>query len=459
MTLYIICVVLHILAVVLWIGHMFFWSLIVGPITKRFEPKENREVVRDVSLRRGGLGWPCLVILIITGIYILSYRGVTISVIVSGAFFQTPYGYLISTKILLVFAMVAYQTFVGHRPAPKLVYANMLAALLIIALSIILVRFVTVGNTYWEFKYPEPFLESSHLNKRDTIQRLGTVKLVIISPDFEKIISKDAHLEQLATGCQFTEGPIWNDREGYLLFSDIPANKIYKWTAETGVSVFRSPSGKSNGLTLDASERLIAAEHQNRRVSRTEEDGKIVTLASHYKGKRLNSPNDVVVRSDGSVYFTDPSFGSTKARELDFQGVYRLSPDGKTLSLLLNDFDGPNGLAFSVDEKTLYVSDQNRKHVRAFDVREDGTLTNSRIFAQFYVENGGPDGIKVDLHDNVYITVPAGISVWDKEGKELGIILIREFVANMNWGDSDRKTLYITANTSLYRVRLNVPGP
>lgn len=263
--------------------------------------------------------------------------------------------------------------------------------------------------------------------------------------------------KRIAADLQFTEGPVWHP-DGYLLFSDIPANIIYKWVPADKLEKFHSPSGNSNGLTLDRQGRLIACEHGNRRVSRTEPDGTIVTLADKYQGKRLNSPNDVVVKSDGSIYFTDPPYGvQPDQRELDFQGVYRIAPDG-TLTLLADDFDKPNGLAFSPDEKVLYVADTDRKHIRAFDVKPDGTLANSRVFADLSDEKThGPDGMKVDVNGNLYVTSGV-VWVFDSKGKHLGNIITPEAPANCAFGDADNKTLFITARTSVYRVRLKVPG-
>ena len=201
-----------------------------------------------------------------------------------------------------------------------------------------------------------------------------------------ELVDADAVIKQLATGCQFTEGPLWHAAERFLLFSDIPANKMRRWDEYSGMTVFRDPSGKSNGLTYDKGGHLIACEHANRRVSRTTADGEVITIASHYEGKRLNSPNDVVVKSDGSIYFTDPPYGLSAAygveseKELDFQGVYRLSPNGDTLTLLVDDFDRPNGLCFSPDESILYINDTERMHVRAFDVQSDGTIAERSCF-------------------------------------------------------------------------------
>ncbi len=279
------------------------------------------------------------------------------------------------------------------------------------------------------------------------------------------VVDADAGIEQLATGCEFTEGPLWNADEKFLLFSDIPANTIQQWDAATGeMSVFRQPSGNSNGLTYDKQGCLIACEHTNRRVSRTTADGEVVTIASHYEGKRLNSPNDVVVKSDGSIYFTDPPYGLTStygveaAKELDFQGVYRLSPDGGTLTLLVDDFYRPNGLCFSPNEAILYIDDTERMHIRAFDVQADGTIANGRLFGVEEGENGKPDGMKVDVHGNVYLTGPGGIWVFAPDGTHLGVIHVPERAANLAWGGDDWTSLFITASTSLYRVQCKVAG-
>jgi len=275
--------------------------------------------------------------------------------------------------------------------------------------------------------------------------------------EFKRIVSEGVNVERLGTGFQFTEGPVWNVKGEYLLFSDLFAGRIMKWTAKNGISEFRAPSGDSNGLTLDRRGRLVACEHANRRVSRTEEDGTIVTIASHYKGKRLNSPNDVVVKSDGSVFFTDPPYGLSGGQELPFYGVYRLLPNGDRLDLLIDDAV-PNGLAFSPDECLLYIADTEMNHVRVFHITEEGKIKGGRIFAEISGERLAPDGIKVDSEGNVYTTGKGGVWVLNPEGRRLGIIPVPELPANLGWGDRDWKTLYVTARTSLYRVRLNIAG-
>lgn len=277
-----------------------------------------------------------------------------------------------------------------------------------------------------------------------------------------QLVPEGATAEQVATGFDFTEGPVWCG--DHLLFSDIPRNRIVRWRMlgeGPELTTFRSPSGNSNGLTLDRSGRLIACEHSTRRLTRTEIDGSITVLAERYEGRRLNSPNDAVVRSDGTIYFTDPPYGLanlTAWKELPFNGVYRLAPDSE-LVLLMDDFERPNGLAFSPDEAVLYVDDTARGHIRAFDVDSDSALSNGRVLIEMRSsEAGAPDGMKVDQRGNIYCTGPGGIWVIEPGGKCLGRIFLPELPANLAWGDSDWRTLYITARTSVYRLRLSVPG-
>ncbi|HMO58879.1 MAG TPA: SMP-30/gluconolactonase/LRE family protein [Roseiflexaceae bacterium] len=270
--------------------------------------------------------------------------------------------------------------------------------------------------------------------------------------------------EKIAGGFEFTEGPIWHP-DGFLLFSDIPAGRIYRLDPGADVAVWREPSGNSNGLTLDGSGRLIACEHGNRRVSRTEADGSIITLADRYNGRRLNRPNDVVSRSDGLIYFTDPPYGKNPGERMEpeeieqpHNGLYRIDLDG-TITLLAADFERPNGLAFSPDEQILYVDDSARRHVRAFDVASDGTLHNSRIIADLdHPQPGSPDGMKIDMQGHLYVTGATGVWVFEPDGTHLGVIVTPERPANCAWGDADRQTLYITARTSIYRIRTLIPG-
>ena len=264
----------------------------------------------------------------------------------------------------------------------------------------------------------------------------------------------NAPLEKSGGDFKFTEGPVWDASNNALLFSDIPANRIVRFK-DGKFTTFRETSNNSNGLTFDKQGRLIACEHGARRVTRTEADGTLTVLAARHEGKRLNSPNDAVVSKDGAIYFTDPPYGVKKEeRELDIQGVYRISPDGKVLTLVVKDFVMPNGLAFTPDEKVLYVNDTECGHIRAFDVAPDGTLSNSRVFAK----TPGADGMKVDTEGNVYCTCTTGVMVFDRTGKHLGTFTVAEQPANCAFGGDDWKTLYMTCRTGLYRVRLSVPG-
>ncbi len=277
-----------------------------------------------------------------------------------------------------------------------------------------------------------------------------------------QIVPPGAQLEQIATGFGFTEGPVW--RGDHLLFSDIPGNRILRYD-DTGagakITTFRSPSGSSNGQTLDRSGRLITCEHSTRRVTRTEKDDSISVLAERYQGRRLNSPNDVVVSSDGHVYFTDPPYGLSDPatqQELPFSGIFRLTPDGE-LTLLVDDFEMPNGLAFSPDETVLYVDDSARRHVWAFDVRPDGTLSNGWLLIDMRSPAAGaPDGMKIDRQGTIYCTGPGGLWVIQPDGKCLGRIILPELPANLAWGGPEWSTLYITARSSLYRLRLMATG-
>jgi gluconolactonase len=301
-------------------------------------------------------------------------------------------------------------------------------------------------------------------------------KVVRLDPELDRIIPRGTRLERLAGGFQFTEGPVWHP-DGYLLFSDPNANTIYRWTPEGSVSVFRSKSGYagfdigeyhqpgSNGLTLDRNGLLSINEHGNRRVTRLERTGKITVLADRYEGKRLNSPNDLVYRSDGTLYFTDPPFGLPKAfddpkKELPFSGVYMVK-DGQVV-LLTRELSGPNGIAFSPDEKYLYVDnwDLKRKVLMRYEVIPDGSITNGKVFYDFTrdPEPVALDGIKVDQEGHVYVSAPGGVWILSPEGKALGRIVPPEHDANFAFGDADGKTLYLTASTGLYRIRVNVPG-
>ena len=305
------------------------------------------------------------------------------------------------------------------------------------------------------------FLLINYVGKGQTPKAQASSSRVITTKqnNLGQILTAKSQVEKIAEGFEFTEGPLWHP-DGFLLFSDIPANKIYKWQPEQKIEIFRQPSGNANGNTLDLLGRLLTAEHGNRRLSLTKQDGLLVTLVSHYQGKRLNSPNDLVVKSDGSIYFTDPPYGiKSEQEELGFYGVYRLAPDGR-LTMLVDDFVRPNGIVFSPDETKLYVNDSQRGHIRVFEVKPDGTLEKGQLFAKLKPpsQEGAADGMKVDIQGNVYSTGPGGIWIFSPAGDLLGIIETPEAPANLAWGDSDYKTLYITARTSLYRIRLQIRG-
>jgi len=268
--------------------------------------------------------------------------------------------------------------------------------------------------------------------------------------------------ELIVKGLKFTEGPAWSP-QGFLLFSDIPANRIYRWEEGKALAVFRQPSHNSNGLAFDARGRLLACEHGARRVTRTELDGKITVLAERYEGKRLNSPNDLTLAADGSIYFTDPPYGVKPAdRELDFQGVYRIAPDGRLL-LLVRDMFRPNGIALSPGGKRLYVDDSARKLVNVYDVQPDGSLANGRLLINL-AQHGARvcDGLKVDAEGNVYVTGTDGVFVVSPEGKLLAKIICPGQCTNCCFGGPDRRTLFVTARTGegggLYRVRVPIAG-
>jgi len=256
-------------------------------------------------------------------------------------------------------------------------------------------------------------------------------------------------VETVAEGFEFTEGPLWLPEEG-LIFSDIPADTIFRGDK----SAFRKPSGWSNGLTLDREGRLVVCEGGNRRVTRTEKDGKITILADNYLGKKFNSPNDVVVRSDGMIFFTDPPYGiDADKRELPFSGVYAIGADG-AVTLLSVQFKYPNGLTFSPDEKTLYVSDANAGVVYAFDVAQDGSLTNPRqICKEIHA-----DGMKTDTRGRVWGTAQDGVRVYQPDGTHVGTVAFPEQPTNCTFGDPDAKTLYVTARQGVYKVRCAVAG-
>jgi gluconolactonase len=292
----------------------------------------------------------------------------------------------------------------------------------------------------------------------------------IRDPRFRQVVGDEVAFEKIATGFLFTEGPLWHTREQYLLFSDMPGDHLRRWSPGDGVTTFRQPSNQSNGLAWDLQGRLIACEHSSSSLTRTEPDGRITVLASHWQGKELNSPNDVVVDRSGAIYFSDPTYGRSefygrpRPTQLDLRGVYRLLPDAtggaaNQLSLLADDFGQPNGLCFSLDGHRLFVNDTDRAHIRVFDVKPDGTVSGGDVWAETVGEgDGAPDGMKIDSQGNVYCCGPGGIHVFSPRAECLGVIRVPEYTANFAWGDADACSLYITASTSLYRIRTRVAG-
>ena len=287
----------------------------------------------------------------------------------------------------------------------------------------------------------------------------------IRDPRFAEVVGADVEFERIAAGCLFTEGPLWHPRDQYLLWSDMPGDHLRRWSAKDGVSTFRKPCNMSNGLTWDRQARLLACEHASSQVTRTEHDGRITPVATHFQGKQLNSPNDIVCAVDGGIYFSDPPYGRAefygvkREQELPFQGVYRVGSDAEHPALLVDDFDRPNGLCFSLDGRRLFINDTARQHIRVFDVRPDGALSGGRLWAETVGEGpGAPDGMKIDSAGNVYCCGPGGIHVFSDEAVCLGVIHVPERTANFAWGDADYRTLYITASTSVYRTRAKIPG-
>lgn len=289
---------------------------------------------------------------------------------------------------------------------------------------------------------------------------------------FVHLIVGSSRLNRLYTGCRWAEGPVWFNDLGFLLWSDIPNQRILRWSdkplAGEGVSIFRSPSNFANGHTRDASGRLVSCEHGTRRVTRTEIDGSVTVLADSYKGKRLNSPNDVIVRSDGSVWFTDPTYGIMSdyegyraEPEQPVRGVYRIDPSG-SMSLVADDFGQPNGLVFSPDETRLYIADSAfshdpaaPRHIRVFDV--NGTkLGNGRVFA--HIDAGLPDGIRMDIDGNIWSSAGDGVHCFAPDGTRLGKILVPETVANLTFGGPRRNRLFIAATSSLYEIYVAATG-
>jgi gluconolactonase len=277
--------------------------------------------------------------------------------------------------------------------------------------------------------------------------------------EFRNCVPADAKVEKLAGDFNFVEGPTWVPADGgYLVFSDIPANQLKKWTKDGGVTTFRQPSNNANGNTTDLEGRLVTAEHSGRRISMTEKDGTVRTLVDQYDGKKFNSPNDVVVKSDGTVWFTDPPYGVPKGEKKEQEGnyVFQYDPKIKKTTVVVKDCDMPNGLCFSPDEKKLYIADSGKpRHIRVFQVEKDG-LKNGKVFCA--IDKGGPDGIRCDARGRVWSSAGDGVHIFDANGSLLAKILAPESPANLCFGGQDGKTLFIIARKSLYAVQTSVTG-
>jgi gluconolactonase len=293
------------------------------------------------------------------------------------------------------------------------------------------------------------------------------VAIVALDKRLLDLVEENVAVERIATGFTFTEGPLWHARERHLTFSDVRSGKMHRWTEKDGASVFRDPSGGANGNTFDRGGLMVTCEHHNRRVSRTKADGSVETVVDRFEGKRLNSPNDIICTRNGDLIFTDPTYGlrqpdgSIVGQEYPFPGVFRFTAAG-ALKLLADDFEAPNGLVLTDDERTLYVADTRQHVVRAFDVGPDGSLTNGRQFVDVSHAGteGRPDGMKLDSRGNLYVTAntPEGIWVYAPDGTHLGFIGLDESPANCAWGGDSWQTLFVTASTSVYKLRMKVAG-
>jgi gluconolactonase len=291
----------------------------------------------------------------------------------------------------------------------------------------------------------------------------------IRDPRFKRLILSNASLEVLASGFRWIEGPVWMGDAGCLLFQDLPRNQTMRWSEREGVSVYRSPSNYANGQTRDRQGRLIACSHRGRCLCRTEHDGRVTTLVDRHAGKRLNAPNDVVVKSDGSIWFTDPLYGISTDYEGGRQAseqppaVYRFDPAIGDMRIVADDFDGPNGLAFSPDESRLYVSETGdqteahpRQYIRVFDVGGGGRLSDGRLFHK--IEPGYCDGLRVDQEGNVWSSAADGVHCLDADGRLLGKVLVPHRVSNLTFGALEKNRLFIAGSGTLYSIFLNCRG-
>jgi gluconolactonase len=297
-----------------------------------------------------------------------------------------------------------------------------------------------------------------------------TKRFEVYDNRFFALLRPDSKLEQIFWGSKWAEGPVYFVEDDSLLFSDIPGNRILRWSPKDGYSVFRQPANFTNGHTRDLQGRLVSCEHGGRRVSRTEADGSVTVLVDNYRGKRFNSPNDVVVKSDGTIWFTDPPYGIMQPAE-GYHGlsevggnfVYRFDPETKDVTIVADDLEKPNGLAFSLDERIMYIADSAGSHdqfakheVRAYDVIDGSRLVNSRVFAT--ISPGVPDGFRLDVNGYLYISSHDSIQVYSAGGDLLGKIMVPEIIANCTFGGPDKNRLFIAASTSVYAITLNTQG-
>ena len=294
---------------------------------------------------------------------------------------------------------------------------------------------------------------------------MPAIELDINDLRLQDIFDENAELETLSSGHRFLEGPAWRPDETHLRFSDILGNATLQWSGASGLSIYRANSHMANGNTYDRQGRLLSCHHASSRVTRMDDDETMTVLAAHYQGKELNSPNDIVVKSDGAIYFTDPPYGREakvgipRQQQLGFNGVYRLDPEGGGLTLLSRDFNRPNGLCFSPDESLLYINDTPESRIHVFDVSADGTLSNGRLFAQTGGDGpGGPDGMKTDSQGNIYCCAAGGLHVFAADGAFLGRLRTPMQITNFTFGDEDLRGIYLTGITTLYRVRLRIAG-
>ena len=292
--------------------------------------------------------------------------------------------------------------------------------------------------------------------------------VVVKSDELRELVDADSAVESIGSGFIFTEGPIWNAAGEFLLFSDMPGDVRRRWSEADGVSEVMRPANKCNGMVYDADGNLLVCEHVTSSLVRERPDGERETIASHFRGKELNSPNDVITRSDGTIYFSDPIygrvpvFGVERDVELGFQGVYKLAAGGGDVELVVgeDEFDMPNGLCFSPDESLLYINDTPNARIRVYDVAADGSLSNGRVFADGIgdgvIENGVVDGMKCDARGNIWVSGPGGVWVFNPSGEHLGVIETPENIGNLGWGGAGWRTLFIAASTSVYRIETKV---